>query len=135
MIVQELSHPLGGYQFPDIEYLFKAPVKSVIYCNTIDLGFRVACFGWSLPCALGTHRLHNVRLWSALTSAESNERTLELFKNNPSTTTIVATMVSTRPTERTRRPRSHSGSFWNIRGDRLYYIQFWLKCYGESNSV
>ena len=59
-IVRELTHPLGGYQFPDIKYLFRAPVKSVIYCNTIDLGFRVACYGWSLPCALGSRRLHNV---------------------------------------------------------------------------
>lgn len=92
-IIQELTHTLGGYKFPDILYLLAPPIKSVIYCQTIDLSFRVACYAWNQYPSGTVGRLENVRLWSSLTSAAYNQRTLELFENNINTTTIVATIA------------------------------------------
>lgn len=92
MIIRELTHTLGGYQFPDILWAFKRGVKTVIYCRTLDLCFRVALYGWR-QYPPGVQRLDNVRLWSSITSPSYNERTLELFATREDTTTIVASIA------------------------------------------
>ncbi|KAF8187145.1 ATP-dependent DNA helicase RecQ [Pholiota molesta] len=92
MILKELSHPLGGSQFPDIAWVFKRGIKAVVYCETIELCFRVASYGWSLYPD-GVRRLENVRLWSSITSPAYNARTLELFHDNIDTSVIVATIA------------------------------------------
>lgn len=92
MVFKTLTHGLGGYQFPDIAWVFKRGVKAVVYCQTIDLCFRVAYYGWNL-FAESCRRLDNVRLWTAISSATYNSRTLELFKNNEDTSVIVATIA------------------------------------------
>ena len=92
MIIRELTHTLGGYQFPDILWAFKRGVKTVIYCRTLDLCFRVALYGWR-QYPPGVRRLDNVRLWSSITSPSYNERTLELFATREDTTTIVASIA------------------------------------------
>ncbi|KAF9478507.1 hypothetical protein BDN70DRAFT_808755, partial [Pholiota conissans] len=92
MIFKTLTHGLGGYDFPDIAWVFKRGVKAVVYCRTIDLGFRVAYYGWR-QYTHGSRPLENVRLWSAVTSPSYNARTLDLFKNNEDTSVIVATIA------------------------------------------
>ncbi|KAJ3516039.1 hypothetical protein NLJ89_g1382 [Agrocybe chaxingu] len=87
-----LSHTLGRYTFPDISWVFRQGVKAVVFCSTIDLCFHVAVYGWSLYPE-GVQRLLNVRLWSSITSAESNQRTLELFNNREDTSVIIATIA------------------------------------------
>jgi hypothetical protein len=91
MIVRELTHTLGGYQFPDILWAFKHGVKTVVYCRTLDLCFRVALYGWRQSPAVVA--LDNVRLWTSITSPSYNDRTLELFKTREETTTIVASIA------------------------------------------
>ncbi|KDR64849.1 hypothetical protein GALMADRAFT_82601, partial [Galerina marginata CBS 339.88] len=66
--------------------------KAVIFCKTIDLAFRVALYGWNIY-PNGVRRLDNVRLWTSITSASYNVRTLDLFQNNEETSTIVATIA------------------------------------------
>ncbi|PPQ95546.1 hypothetical protein CVT26_008571 [Gymnopilus dilepis] len=91
-IYRDLTHTLSGYHFPDIEWVFKRGVKCILYCQTIDLGFRVAMYGWSLYPD-GASRLQNVRLWSSITSDLYNSKTLELFRDREDTTVIVATIA------------------------------------------
>ncbi|KDR68076.1 hypothetical protein GALMADRAFT_161187, partial [Galerina marginata CBS 339.88] len=67
-------------------------IKAVIFCKTIDLAFRVALYGWNIY-PNGVRRLDNVRLWTSITSASYNVRTLDLFQNNEETSTIVATIA------------------------------------------
>ncbi|KIP03374.1 hypothetical protein PHLGIDRAFT_77692, partial [Phlebiopsis gigantea 11061_1 CR5-6] len=91
-VVHELTHTLSGYEFPDLAWVLHSGRKVVLYCRTIDLGFRVALYLWNL-FPPGKHRLHRVRLWNSLTSETYNTKTLELFQDNPETTAIVATIA------------------------------------------
>lgn len=90
--MQELTHGLNGYTFPDIGRLSERGHKAVIYCRTIDLGFRVAVYLWNL-LEPGEHRLKQIRVWNSLTSSSYNAETLQLFRDDPKTTTIIATIA------------------------------------------
>ncbi|RDB15446.1 hypothetical protein Hypma_004155 [Hypsizygus marmoreus] len=92
MVFVELTHGLGGYEFPDLAWVFERGVKAVVYCATIDLQFRFALYGWNRYPA-GVRRLDNVQMWNSLTSSAYNQRTLELFKDNPDTSVIIATIA------------------------------------------
>lgn len=91
-IVMELSRSLNTHTFPDINFVFQRGIKAVIYCSTIDLGFRVAMYGWR-QYPPGAEQLKNVRLWNSMTSASYNAHTLELFRDNVNTSVIVATVA------------------------------------------
>ncbi|EIW75371.1 hypothetical protein CONPUDRAFT_159494 [Coniophora puteana RWD-64-598 SS2] len=65
LTVNELSHGLTGYSFPDIAWTILGAEKVVIYCKTIDLGFRVAVYLWSL-CTNGQDKRKTVRVWNSL---------------------------------------------------------------------
>lgn len=91
-VVTELSCSLNAHTFPDIDFVFQPGIKAVIYCRTIDLGFRVAMYGWR-QYPPGAERLKNVRLWNSMTSTSYNANTLELFRNNVNTSVIVATIA------------------------------------------
>ena len=91
LIFRELTHSLGGFQFPDIVWVFKCGVKVILYCKTIDLCLRVALYGWSLHPVI--RALDNVRLWTSLTSQEYNACMLSLFEDNADTSVIVATIA------------------------------------------
>ncbi|KAF8814139.1 hypothetical protein BYT27DRAFT_7250321 [Phlegmacium glaucopus] len=92
MVIRELTHTLGGYQFPDIVWAFKHGVKAVIYCRTLDLCFRVALYGWR-QCPTGVARLDKIWLWTSITSPSYNTCTLKLFKTCDETTTIIASIA------------------------------------------
>jgi hypothetical protein len=58
----------------------------------LELGFHVAVYGWSL-FEPGAKILEHIRLWNSLTSATYNNKTLELFHNNPNTSAIIASIA------------------------------------------
>ncbi|KAF9528831.1 P-loop containing nucleoside triphosphate hydrolase protein [Crepidotus variabilis] len=93
LIFRELRHSLGGYTFPDIAWAFCRGTKTVIYCNTLDLCFRVALYGWNQYPPDDRRRLEKVRLWTSITSSRYNQQTLDLFANDPDCSTIVATIA------------------------------------------
>ncbi|KAI0311081.1 P-loop containing nucleoside triphosphate hydrolase protein [Amylostereum chailletii] len=89
---EALTHPLSGYEFPDIAWVPSPGQKVVIYCETIDLGFRVALYLWKqLPP--GETRRKQIRLWNSLTSSAHNSTTLALFRDDPDCYAIVATIA------------------------------------------
>ncbi|KAH7902925.1 P-loop containing nucleoside triphosphate hydrolase protein, partial [Hygrophoropsis aurantiaca] len=91
-VVRELTHGLSGSKFPDIAWVLDNGEKVLIYCQTIELGFRVAVYLWNL-LPPGPQRLDIVRLWNSLTSNDYNNETLELFDNNPETRAIICTLA------------------------------------------
>ena len=91
-IVQELTHGLTGFTFPNIRWVVEPGRKVVVYCRTLDLGFRVAMYLWN-TFPPGEHRLHRIRMWNSLATTRYNAETLELFRDNPETTTIIATVA------------------------------------------
>jgi hypothetical protein len=90
-VITELTHGLNSYKFPDISWVFTTEsIKVVLYCRTLELGFRIAMYGWSL---CGEDPLGCVRLWNSLTSPSYNEKTLQYFHDNPRTCVIVASIA------------------------------------------
>ncbi|KDQ50833.1 hypothetical protein JAAARDRAFT_51106 [Jaapia argillacea MUCL 33604] len=91
-VIRELTHGLSTYQFLDIAWIATPGMKAVVYCETIDLGFRVALYLWSL-LPPGRQRVQQIRLWNSLTSSAHNKETLRLFREDIGTYAIVATVA------------------------------------------
>jgi superfamily II DNA helicase RecQ len=87
-----LSHGLGGALFPDIAFAARGGQKAVIYCDDLSLTFRVATYLRRLLPA-GDARFTRVRQWTSLTESGHNAETIRLFRDDPSTTAIVATIA------------------------------------------
>ncbi|KAF8228292.1 hypothetical protein L208DRAFT_1292262, partial [Tricholoma matsutake] len=62
MVITELTHGLNSYKFPDISWVFTTEsIKVILYCHTLELGFWVVMYGWSL---CGKDPLGCVQLWN-----------------------------------------------------------------------
>lgn len=46
VIFCELQSGLGGYSFPELDWVLAEGDNTVIFCKTIALGFRVVCYLW-----------------------------------------------------------------------------------------
>ncbi|KAG6818625.1 hypothetical protein H0H93_003378 [Arthromyces matolae] len=90
-VILPAGHSLAGQAFPVIKWVFQSKRKAVVYCRTLELGFRVARYGWSLFPSDAT-RLLNVRVWNSLSSSDYNQKTLEIFRQQESTCIIVASI-------------------------------------------
>ncbi|KAF8056183.1 ATP-dependent DNA helicase RecQ [Lyophyllum atratum] len=91
-VIQELGHSLSGYTFPGICWVFVPGMKAVVYCRTLELSWRVAVYGWSM-FPPGETRLLHVRLWNSITSATYNQRTLDRFRQEDTTSIIIASIA------------------------------------------
>jgi hypothetical protein len=87
-----LSHGLGGARFPDVSFAAVDGQKAVIYCEDLSLTFRVATYLRRLLPA-GDARFTRIRQWTSLTEPEHNAETIRCFRDDPSTTAIVATIA------------------------------------------
>ncbi|GJF00410.1 hypothetical protein PsYK624_166980 [Phanerochaete sordida] len=87
-----LTHSLTGLEFPDVRWLISPGTKAVVYCDSIDLSFRVANYLWKqLPP--GERRMERVRLWTSLATDSGQATTVKLFEEDPETTAIIALNV------------------------------------------
>ncbi|KAG6843076.1 hypothetical protein H0H93_002313, partial [Arthromyces matolae] len=66
--------------------------KMVIYCETIDLCWRVVSYLWSL-LPDGPEKRTRVRLYHAMCWPEENEETVRLIRDDPKCQVIVATIA------------------------------------------
>jgi superfamily II DNA helicase RecQ len=46
LIFRVLRHGLGGWYFPDLKWIVEGDRKTVIYCDTISLAFRLLVYLW-----------------------------------------------------------------------------------------
>ncbi|KAH9922249.1 P-loop containing nucleoside triphosphate hydrolase protein [Fomitopsis serialis] len=89
-IFRVLQSGLGGWLFPDLDWLIRDGRKTVIFCRTIALGFRVLVYLWNkIPD--GMERGRFVRLYNALNWATYNTRTRELLRCDDSCKMVIAT--------------------------------------------
>ncbi|KAF8056278.1 P-loop containing nucleoside triphosphate hydrolase protein [Lyophyllum atratum] len=91
-ILQTLSHTLGGDTFPDLLPFLASGRKTVIYCETIELCFRVAIYLWSL-LPPGLEKLTRVRLYHAMCWPDENEETIRLIRDDPHCQVVIATVA------------------------------------------
>ncbi|KDQ19566.1 hypothetical protein BOTBODRAFT_102416, partial [Botryobasidium botryosum FD-172 SS1] len=90
-----LTHSIGPTQlsFPDILWVLKSGCTTVIYCVTIDLGFRVAIYLWhQMP--LGPNRLRRLRLYNALLWDDYNTETLSLLREEGTNLEIIVVTIA-----------------------------------------
>ncbi|KAI0728029.1 P-loop containing nucleoside triphosphate hydrolase protein [Fomitopsis betulina] len=89
-IFRFLNSGLGGWTFPDLDWLVDDGRKTVVFCRTIALGFRLLTYLW--------HKLpHNVkrgtyiRLYNALNWPSYNTHSRHLMQYDPDCKILVAT--------------------------------------------
>ncbi len=46
LLVRKLRHGLQGHSFPDLRWVIEGHRKTIIYCSTISLAFRVFVYLW-----------------------------------------------------------------------------------------
>lgn len=64
LVFRPLSHGLGGWKFPDFRWILDDHRKTVIFCRTIALSFRLACY--LQQASMSSHspiRLYNSLNW------------------------------------------------------------------------
>lgn len=96
IIVRELSSEtsMSGYSFPDLDWILKSGRTTVVFCKTINLGFRVASYFWRRAPAMGMKDLQSkIRLFNSLNAPAQNQETLGFINNNEDATIIIATDV------------------------------------------
>ncbi|KII90231.1 hypothetical protein PLICRDRAFT_53320 [Plicaturopsis crispa FD-325 SS-3] len=93
MFIREtLTHGLGGDEFPDLLRYLLSNRKTIIYCATIELCFRVLIYLMRM-LRPGPERLRRVRLYHALNWDKFNEETVRLFRDDPLCLVIIATIA------------------------------------------
>ncbi|KAJ7749928.1 P-loop containing nucleoside triphosphate hydrolase protein, partial [Mycena metata] len=92
ILLHTLTHTLGGDSFPDLLQYLASKRKTIIYCATIELCWRVYIFLLRL-LPPGPRRLTRIRLYHAMCWPDENEKTVELMRNDPMCQIIVSTVA------------------------------------------
>ncbi|KAI0737819.1 P-loop containing nucleoside triphosphate hydrolase protein [Daedaleopsis nitida] len=85
-----ITHGLGGWDFPDLDWILRDGRRTVIHCRTITLCFRVALYLWHL-CPPSNDRVKRIRLYNALNWPMYNAESRRLMKEDAAAQIIVAT--------------------------------------------
>ncbi|TEB21749.1 P-loop containing nucleoside triphosphate hydrolase protein [Coprinellus micaceus] len=89
---QETS--LSGVSFPDLDWVLTSGRTTVIFCKTINLGFRVASYFWRQARAKGMEEMQSkIRLFNSLNAPLVNKETLGFINDNKDATIVIATDV------------------------------------------
>jgi len=91
-IFEKLSHGLRSSEFPDILRYLSGNRKTILYCATIDMCFRVAVFLWRL-LPPGPAKLKRVRLYHAMCWPDENDETTRLLRDDPECQIVIATIA------------------------------------------
>ncbi|KAK6985233.1 P-loop containing nucleoside triphosphate hydrolase protein [Favolaschia claudopus] len=92
LVMQTLTHGIGGEDFPDLLPYINSGRKLSILCPTIDLVFRVFVYIWRLQTS-NTNKFRRIRMYDSLCPAKYNEKTIWLMDNDPHCQIIVATIA------------------------------------------
>ncbi|THH05909.1 hypothetical protein EW146_g9774, partial [Bondarzewia mesenterica] len=91
IVFRTLTHALNGASFPDIAWVASGRWKVLVYCPTIDLGYRVASYLWRTRPS-GDERFRNIRMYNSLVFDKDNAETIRAFREDSDTFVIVATV-------------------------------------------
>jgi len=84
-IYRVLRHGLSSWTFPDLDWIVEGSRKTLIYCGSFALGFRVCVyFHYKSPSTV-------VRLYNSLCFSSYNMASRRLFVADPSTQILIAT--------------------------------------------
>ncbi|KAJ3766288.1 P-loop containing nucleoside triphosphate hydrolase protein [Lentinula raphanica] len=91
-IFRILRHSLQGWDFPDLDWLLKSTRKTIIYCRTISLAFRLYVYLWrnDTPSDSPTRR-KRFRIYCSLYSDNYNKRSRTTFVEDPNCQFLIST--------------------------------------------
>ena len=90
LIFRTLNANPNTERFTQLDWVLKAPGKTLIFCSSIRFGFKLAIYLWHLdPSSAATRR--TLRLFNSLNSPEYNRITLELLRGSDSSMITIAT--------------------------------------------
>ena len=87
LLFRPLSHGLGGWKFPDFRWIVEGRRKTVVFCRTIALSFRLACYLQQFS----TSSPSPIRLYNSLNWPSYNASTRQLMRRDPNMYVIIAT--------------------------------------------
>jgi superfamily II DNA helicase RecQ len=90
-IFRELATGLSGKEFPDIRWLLSTREKTLIFCKTANLSFRVLVYLWNLMDGTEAEKRIRLRMYNSILSDDFNEQTRQLMHDDASAQFIVAT--------------------------------------------
>ena len=80
IICREMQSGIGGTSFPELNWVLDSGENTVIFCKTISLGFRVACYLWWCAKSKGFSNLPNrIRLFNSLNWAFMSSKTFDFM--------------------------------------------------------
>ncbi|KAJ7609778.1 P-loop containing nucleoside triphosphate hydrolase protein [Mycena polygramma] len=90
ILFRTLHSGIDGLYFPELAWVLKNDDKTLIFCATISLVFRLKIYLDSVSPP-GTDRSLRVRTYHSINWPDENAETLELFKSNPLCQIIIST--------------------------------------------
>lgn len=91
LLIRELQVALGGWIFPQLDWIFDRQQKTLIFCPTIALEFRVTVYLWRAAIRWGKNPKKLMRMYNALNWPEYNTETLDLMHNDPDVKILLST--------------------------------------------
>ncbi|KAF8193978.1 P-loop containing nucleoside triphosphate hydrolase protein [Mycena galopus ATCC 62051] len=92
LILEPLTHAVGGKTFPQLLDYLNSGRKSVVHCRTMDDVLHIFLYLWkSLPD--GPHRLRRLKMYHALRSLDDNKEILRLIDEDPECQVIISTIA------------------------------------------
>ncbi|KAF6744772.1 P-loop containing nucleoside triphosphate hydrolase protein [Ephemerocybe angulata] len=92
--LRQISSSISGVSFPELDWLLDCKENTVVFCQTISLGFRLTAYLWRRGMAKGMADLPSrIRMFNSLNSADFNQKTLGFLNNNESSSIKIATDV------------------------------------------
>ncbi|EGO02457.1 hypothetical protein SERLA73DRAFT_69962 [Serpula lacrymans var. lacrymans S7.3] len=92
IVIRELTHGIGNHSFPDLLWILDSRRKTMIFCETINISFRVHTYLWNnASLAANCDRKIRIRMYNLLNSPLYNAETRRLFHEDPRAQIITAT--------------------------------------------
>jgi superfamily II DNA helicase RecQ len=91
-VLEALTHGLGGDEFPDLLFYILTGRKTVIYCATIELCWRVYIYLIRM-LPPGPQRINRIRLYHAMCWPEQNVQTVDALRDDPDCQIVIATIA------------------------------------------
>jgi hypothetical protein len=89
MEFRELVHGLSGWDFPDLRWIIEGTRKTIVYCDTISLAFRLFVYFWN--CVGSDRAPHHMRLYTAIFTSDYNAETRTKFVHDNAQQIIIST--------------------------------------------
>ena len=91
LLIHELQTALGGWLFPQLDWIIDEDQKRLIFTPIINLEFRVNTYLWRLAIHYGRDSRKFIHMYNSLNCPNYNTETLDLMHNDPEFNILLST--------------------------------------------